>query len=241
MPGRPSMFDRKTGITLLMSFVFSSGAAYCQDGPIKGSVQQTDVVSQPAYVPEYQAPQMVPTSRPVRPMPPPKPDKTPKPKPQKPVKINSSIQTSAPSPVRTPTMTTQAPVQGVLPPQFLGRWQVLGSRGNVEAQPQYQSGIDNIFSMTTSNTWNIQGSPEQGYILNTDTGVSTPLMVESQGNTAILRYQHPIKNTVAQEALVMQLGPGGAQFEGLERISIVKQGEPGPRAKVTYKLVGHRQ
>jgi hypothetical protein len=37
----------------------------------------------------------------------------------------------------------------------------------------------------------------------------------------------------------MQLQQGGAQFDGLERISIVKQGE-GVRAKVEYNLVGHR-
>lgn len=237
------MLDRKTGLALLI-LAIAAPASFAQD--LKGGVQKTDVIPQPTYVPDYGAPQMVGPAPTVRP--PVKPAvKPPKPKatipqqprvdtrPKTPV-LNTGINTGAQRP-----MTMQQPVQGVLPPQFLGRWQVLGSRSAVEAQPQYQSGIDNIFSMTTSNSWTIQGSPEQGYVLNTDTGVSTPLMVESQGNTAILRYQHPIKNTMAQEALVMQLGPGGAQFDGLERISIVKQGEPQPRAKVTYKLVGHRQ
>ena len=140
-----------------------------------------------------------------------------------------------------PMIQPQAPQNGYLPPQFLGVWQVLGSRSGVEAQQQYQQGIDSIFSATTANTWKIQGNPQQGYMLSTDTGVSTALTVQTQGNTAILRYQHPIKNTMAQEALVMQLQPGGAQFDGLERISIVKQGEPQPRAKVTYKLIGRRQ
>ena len=77
-------------------------------------------------------------------------------------------------------------------------------------------------------------------MLNNDQGVSTSLLVQSTGDTAILRYQHPIKNTVAQEAVVMQLLPGGASFNGIERISIVKQGE-GVRAKVEYNLLGRRQ
>ncbi len=36
----------------------------------------------------------------------------------------------------------------------------------------------------------------------------------------------------------MSLVPGGAQFNGLERVSISKQGQV--RAKVTYQLVGRR-
>ncbi|MBX9686461.1 MAG: hypothetical protein K2X27_07135 [Candidatus Obscuribacterales bacterium] len=162
--------------------------------------------------------------------------------------LNGSVQQQAPmqplnagiqqQPPPMPMQNMQ-PVQGVLPPQFLGRWRVMGQRSAVEALPQYQAGMDGIFSMQTQNIWTIQGNPQQGYNLSTDTGVQTGLMVESSGNTAILRYQHPIKNTMAQEALVMQLLPGGAQFDGLERISIVgKQGEK--RAMVTYKLHGTR-
>lgn len=209
--------------------------AYAQDQQNKPfELNASQSVAVPGeYVPSYSKPQMVGGTPKVAPLPPPVKKDPPK-------KIKANIQQNVQQPPPPQRMVQQAPVQGVLPPQFLGRWQVLGSRSNVEALPQYQAGMDGIFSMTTSNVWNIQGSPEQGYMLNTDTGVSTPLTVETQGNTAILRYQHPIKNTVAQEALVMQLGPGGMQFDGLERISIVKQGE-GTRAKVTYKLVGHRQ
>jgi hypothetical protein len=151
----------------------------------------------------------------------------------------------APAPVQQPLNTgiqqqAPPPQQGVLPPQFLGRWQVMGNRAKVEAMPQFQAGIDNIFSMRTQNVWTIQGNPKQGYTLNNDQGVSTGLMVQATMDTAFLRYQHQIKNTMAQEAVVMQLQPGGATFQGIERISIVKQGE-GVRAKVEYNLLGRRQ
>ncbi len=46
---------------------------------------------------------------------------------------------------------------------------------------------------------------------------------------------------MAQEAVVLELQNGGMSFQGLERISIVKEGEPQPRAKVTYQLYGQRQ
>ncbi|MGH9554162.1 MAG: hypothetical protein ACRD3W_32590, partial [Terriglobales bacterium] len=62
-----------------------------------------------------------------------------------------------------------------------------------------------------------------------------------EGGTAFIRYQHPISKTMAQEAIVMSLVPGGIQFNGLERISIVKEGMAQPRAKVTYQLMGSRQ
>jgi len=233
------MLLKKSAVLLLLALGIAAPAALSQEKPFELGVEQRNYLpgEQPA-VPQYGKPMMI--------GPPPVTDthKTPPPKKEK--KIKASIEQTAPPPPLQrmqpqPQQQMMQPVQGVLPPQFLGRWQVLGNRSSVEAQPQYQSGMDSIFSMTTSNMWNIQGSPEQGYMLSTDTGVSTPLMVQTQGNTAILRYQHPIRNTVAQEALVMQLGPNGAQFEGLERISIVKQGEPGPRAKVTYKLIGRRQ
>jgi hypothetical protein len=207
--------------------------------PIKGGIQEnTTLTPTNQYVPAYGAPKMVGT--PMVPKHAPPPPKTPKP-PQKPLKGAAIKEVPRPTPKPPAPAPVTAPLkEGVLPAQFLGRWQVMGSRSKVEAQPQFQQGIDGIFSATTTNVWNIQGSPEQGYILSTDSGVSTGLMVQSNGEQAILRYQHPIKNTVAQEALVMQLNPGGVQFDGLERITILKQGEP-PRAKVTYKLIGHRQ
>ncbi|MBX9687119.1 MAG: hypothetical protein K2X27_10480 [Candidatus Obscuribacterales bacterium] len=232
----------KSGTWLLLIVLAFPAASIAQDKtakPFELGVEQRNYMTPAPEVQQYGRPQMVGVPKYAAP---PKPVKAPKPP-----KLNAGIQTQAVKPalkaaVQRPVQQVQVPVQeNVLPPQFLGRWQVLGSRSNVEAQPQYQQGIDSIFSATTANTWNIQGSPEQGYVLNTDSGVSTPLMVQTKGNTAILRYQHPIKNTMAQEALVMQLQPGGAQFDGLERISIVKQGEPQPRAKVTYKLIGHRQ
>lgn len=133
----------------------------------------------------------------------------------------------------------QVAARDVLPPQFLGRWQVQGGRDTVAALPQYQEAVGNIFAQSTQNTWNITGSPETGYMLSTDTGVATALTVHMDSqDTAILRYQHPIKNTYAQEAVVLKLLPGGAQFQGLENVSIVKPGEPQPRAKVKYRLTG---
>lgn len=237
------MFKKK-GILLVLSLSFLPSAAFSQDSqqgkPFQVGIE-TNVHMQPPpqEVPQYSS---YPKFTPMNPV-------TAPPQPKKQTKLTPKIEKTQAMPIQggiqqqrpLPPMQVQQPVQGYLPPQFLGVWQVMGSRSGAEAQPQYQAGIDSIFAATTSNTWRIQGNQQQGYVLATDTGVQTALMVETQGNTAILRYQHPIKNTMAQEALVMQLLPGGAQFDGLERISIVKQGEPQPRAKVTYKLIGRRQ
>ncbi len=130
----------------------------------------------------------------------------------------------------------------VLPPDFLGAWAVQGQRTKVEAMPEFQQAAEGAFAINTSNVWRIGGNPSSGYTMGNDQGVSTTLYVDKvQGGTAFIRYQHPVNNTMAQEAIVMSLLPGGAQFNGLERISIVKQGLPEPRAKVTYQLIGHRQ
>src|SRR5262249_8202334 len=59
-------------------------------------------------------------------------------------------------------------------------------------------------------------------------------------DTAFIRYQFQVKATMAQEAVVLQLAPGGAQFQGLERIMIVRSNQP-PRAKITYQLSGSKQ
>lgn len=129
-----------------------------------------------------------------------------------------------------------------LPPSYMGAWRVSGQRTNIEAAPQYQNGIGGLFAPTTSNVWNIAGNPQKGYTLTTDQGVSTSLNIyKVTGNQAFIRYQHPISKTMAQEAIVMQLDNGAMSFSGLERISIVKEGEPQPRAKVTYQLNGRRQ
>jgi len=72
--------------------------------------------------------------------------------------------------------------------------------------------------------------------------VSTTLTIyKVMNNQAFIRYQHPIGKTMAQEAIVMELQNGGASFQGLERISIIKDGQQPPRAKVTYQLYGQRQ
>jgi hypothetical protein len=144
-------------------------------------------------------------------------------------------------PRQTPTIQAGVQKQAVLPKGFMGAWRVMGNRTTVDAQPQYQNGIGQIFQQRTQNVWNIGGNAGN-YTLSTDQGVTTQLYVQKVvGNQAFIRYQHPISKTMAQEAIVLQLGDGGMTFEGLERISIVKEGEPQPRAKVTYQLMGQRQ
>lgn len=207
--------------------------------PFKLGVEQQHKIENayPAY-PTYPPPQMV---QPVKPPPVKKPPTPPKTK----LQGGAQIAPIAPVPPKRPPI--QAAIQenvppGVLPQVFLGTWQVLGNRQKVEAQPQYQEGIGNIFSPSNQQVWSIAGNPGQGYTMNSNTGASTQIYVDKvSGNTAFIRYAHPIRNTMAQEAIVMQLSPDGKQFQGMERISIVKQGEPSPRAKVTYSLFGQRQ
>jgi len=128
-----------------------------------------------------------------------------------------------------------------LPAGFLGAWNVQGRRSRVEAMPEFQAGAEKAFTMTNQQVWTITGNPGN-YSLGSNTGVSTPIYVDKvSGSTAFIRYQHPVGHTMAQEAIVMSLQPGAAQFNGLERVSIVKEGLPQPRAKVTYQLIGSRQ
>lgn len=142
---------------------------------------------------------------------------------------------------RRPPMQANARRSVELPRPFLGNWLVTGRRRGFEAQPKYQAAIPQIFSANTRNIWTITGNPNKGYAFANKQGAKSPLYVNKvQGNTAFIRYGHPIKNTMAQEAIVMELSPDGRQFKGLERITIVKKGEP-PRAKVTYEIVGVRQ
>lgn len=132
-------------------------------------------------------------------------------------------------------------VTKTLPPSLLGSWLVSGNRTKVESQPEFQSAAEGAFAPSTTNVWTIMGDPQKGYTIGSDTGVNFQLWVDKvQGGVAFVRYQHPVKNTVAQEAIVMQLENGGTRFSGLERVSIVKEGQP-PRAKVTYQLVGQRR
>ncbi len=186
--------------------------------------------SYPAY-PQYPTPQAIPAPRQpmkadiredVRPTP----------------RMNGNIQQDNPPP-RRPMINAGVQQRVVLPASFLGAWNVQGQRTKVEALPEFQAGAEAVFAPNTSNVWNIGGDPNSGYSMSNDQGVSTQLVVDKvEGNTAFIRYQHPIKNTVAGEAIVMSLVPGGAQFNGLERVSISKQGQV--RAKVTYQLVGRR-
>jgi hypothetical protein len=127
-----------------------------------------------------------------------------------------------------------------LPAGFLGAWNVQGRRQKVEAMPEFQAGAEQAFTTNNQQIWTITGNPGN-YSLGSNTGVSTAIYVDKvSGSTAFIRYQHPVGHTMAQEAIVMSLQPGSAQFNGLERVSIVKEGMPQPRAKVTYQLIGTR-
>lgn len=212
-------------LTLSLLLLTFSSSAFANE-PIRGGVQQNRQIEPsanetPTYAPypTYQPPQQTQTK-----------------------KIKAEIKQDAyrkNKSEKQPQKNLQA-VPGYLPPEFLGVWHVNGSRTKVEAS-QNQEGFSRVFAVTTTNTWRIVGNRDRGYVLSTDSGVQTALVVETKGNSAILQYQHPINKTMAQEAVVISLGPGGAQFQGLESITIVKQGELSPRAKVTYKLIGTRK
>ncbi len=140
----------------------------------------------------------------------------------------------------------QPPLQGnvsvTLPPQFLGSWTVQSQRTKVEAMPEFQAAAQNAFAVKPPTAiWNITGNQNSGYQFASNTGINCPIIVDkATQTTAYIRYQHPINNTVAQEAVVLNLSATGNQFEGLERVSIIKQGISEPRAKVTYQLFGQR-
>jgi hypothetical protein len=141
---------------------------------------------------------------------------------------------------------SRAPMQGnasvALPRAFMGTWSVQGQRSSINAQPEFQKGISGLFPGGTQSTWNISGSPQQGYQMSSDTGVNTPLNIyKVSKNQAFIRYQHPVYKTMAQEAIVLELQSGGATFQGLERIAIIKDGQQPPRATVKYQLFGQRQ
>ncbi len=196
--------------------------AFAQKAPLEGGIQEKN------YVPENSSSYPAYPSYPSYPA-------APAPNSYRPSALNG-----------TANQSNQAPLLGgvtkvSLPPAFLGTWDVRGIRKSVEAQPEFQQGAERAFSRSNEQTWSIKARGE-GYTLGSDTGIETPMFVDKvQGTTAFFRYQHPVGNTVAQEAIVMSLTAGGAEFNGLERISIVKQGIPQPRAKVTYSLSGTRQ
>jgi hypothetical protein len=222
-------------ISLANCFVGDAVNSCLAQEPYKGGVQENVPGQSESY--SYPAPKMIPV--PAQSAPPPR---------RTPAYSGSASQSqfsgSASQSTNTrPPETFSANVTRVaLPPIFLGAWQVHGERTNVEALPEFQAAANQAFTMSNNQVWNIAGNPNNGYTLGSDTGINTALYVDKvQGNTAFVRYQHPVGKTMAQEAIVMSLAQGGLQFDGLERISIVKEGLPQPRAKVTYRLTGVRR
>jgi len=228
----PEVYRRRWSLLLLLVttwVVADSGPAAAAD-PFKLGVEQKGYIEekQPpmqGYA-DYPAPQFV--GAPIQPKPAAKPP------------LQAGAATTAPAPPPRPPI--QATVQKVvLPPDFMGVWNVQGQRSKVEAQPEFQAGAEQAFATSTSNIWEISGDANSGYNMGSNTGIKSPMIVDKvQGGTAFIRYQHPVGKTMAQEAIVMTLAPGGAQFNGLERITIVKPNQP-PRARVTYQLFGRRQ
>lgn len=157
-------------------------------------------------------------------------------------RIQGGAQQNRP-PAQRPPM--QATVQaGTLPPAFMGSWLVQGQRTKVQGKtPEFQQNAEQNIQVSTRNIWNISGNPQQGYKMSNDQGVQTPLQIRQvQGAKAIISYQHPVFNVMAQEMIIMELQNGGANFAGVERMTISKPGEQGPpRCTVTYSLSGQRQ
>jgi len=201
-----------------------------QGDPLQGGIEEKGMIDQ-GYSggASYAAPRMIPQAprqAPLQVRPP----------------IQGGAQQSAPPPVRRPAPIQAQITKVALPQSFLGAWNVMGQRTKVEAMPEFQAGAEQAFAPNTQNVWEISGNPESGYQMGSNSGVQTQLIVDKvEGNTAFIRYQHPIGKTMAQEAIVMSLVAGGVQFNGLERVSIVKEGMAQPRAKVTYNLMGQRQ
>lgn len=242
------MSVRKQGYFLLLALSMSTATVWAEDGaqPFKLDASHTEVIpgqqaQVPSYgVPTYATPTMVPQPKPKK-LKATVEHKEAPPRPQQP------LQSQRPMPAMQPMMPVQQPQDNFLPPQFLGRWSVAGMQSGVEVMDWFQQKtgatpekVRANFSPNNQQTWTIQGSPQQGYVMQSDTGATTPLMVQTQSaNIAIIKYQHQVYNSVANEAIVMQLGPDGVQFDGLESITIQKPGEQ-PRFKVKYKLVGRR-
>lgn len=202
--------------------------------PIQGGIEQKQMIQPGGVGPgDYQYPTFTPPVKPVK-----------APTPPKIKPLNGGVHDNVQRPPMQMQIQQRAPIQqplqgGVvaLPQGFMGAWRVQGQRQKVEAMPEFQAGAEQAFSLNTNNTWNINGQPGSYSMSNGD--MSTPLWVDKvEGGTAFIRYQHPVGKTMAQEAIVLSLVPGGVQFNGLERISIVKEGAQ--RAKVTYQLNGAR-
>jgi hypothetical protein len=218
---------RKRYTLLLAVLAIQASSAAMAGEPLKGGIETKEVTGGAGDY-AYPAPVSTPIMRPQTPV-------QARPPVQRPP-IPAGIRESAP--MQRPPMQIQIQKQVVLPQGFMGSWRVQGQRSKVEALPEFQSTAESAFQLNTNNTWNINGQPGSYSMSNGE--MNTPLWVDKvEGGTAFIRYQHPVGKTMAQEAIVLSLVPGGVQFNGLERISIVKEGSP-PRAKVTYQLAGSR-
>jgi hypothetical protein len=221
---------RKRYTLLLAVLAIQASSAAMAGEPLKGGIE-TKQVNMGAGDSPYPYPTAVPM--PTQIMRPQTPVQA-RPPVQRPP-LNGSAHESVP---QRPPIQMRIQQQVVLPQGFMGSWKVQGQRSKVEALPEFQSTAESAFQLNTNNTWNINGQPGS-YSMNNGE-MNTPLWVDKvEGGTAFIRYQHPVGKTMAQEAIVLSLVPGGVQFNGLERISIVKEGSP-PRAKVTYQLAGSR-
>ncbi len=188
----PDYFPVCRGAVALVNLAFSA----CQFQPTRSNwVPNRSNITRAAAIPPirtYPTPQAIPAPRQpmkadiredVRPTP----------------RMNGNIQQDNPPP-RRPMINAGVQQRVVLPASFLGAWNVQGQRTKVEALPEFQAGAEAVFAPNTSNVWNIGGDPNSGYSMSNDQGVSTQLVVDKvEGNTAFIRYQHPIKNTVAGE------------------------------------------
>jgi hypothetical protein len=228
---------RKRYMLMLAVLAIQASSAAMAQQPLQGGVEQKQqIINGGASDGGYPAPRMVQPDVPI--MRPQIPKQAHTPPPRKPLTGNASE--SAPRQQPPPRMIPAGIQQQVVLPQgFMGAWRVQGQRSKVEAMPEFQSGAEQAFQLNTNNTWNINGQPGSYSMSNGE--MSTPLWVDKvEGGTAFIRYQHQVGKTMAQEAIVLSLVGGGGQFNGLERISIVKEGIPTPRAKVTYQLAGAR-
>ncbi len=225
---------RARHILMLAAVAVQISSAAVSADPLQGGIETKQIMQPGGVGPgDYQYPTFHAPQKPVKAVAPP---------PVKPLQGN--LQQQIQRPPMQMQVQQQAPIQMriqqvALPQGFMGAWRVQGQRQKVEAMPEFQAGAEQAFGLNTNNTWNINGQPGSYSMSNGD--MSTPIFVDKvQGGTAFIRYQHPVGKTMAQEAIVLSLDQNGAVFNGLERISIVKEGLAQPRAKVTYQLNGSR-
>ena len=210
-------------IFMAMGFVLASFLTPpAQAEPFKLGAERKETISDPEGQYQYPAPAAYPTQEYQGGA-------------QQQAPIRANISTSKRPPLKLEARKT-------LPPGLMGKWLVRGQLQSREgSQPQYQEAVPRIFRTNTQNVWTLKGNPKKGYFFSNEEGAKSPLFVEkATGNTAFIRYGHPVGNCVAQEAVVMQLSPDGMEFKGLEKITIGKKGENW-RMRAKYQLVGVRQ